>query len=168
MSAQPLTLEQRLERLEDREKIKTLKYQYAFHLDNGYDPDGIAGLFCETGEWIIKGVGGEVRGQAAIRAHCKNLSNGIVWSQHDIFAPRIEFNDRGNRAVAHFNLVCLLTMRSEVAGGKDEAFLLAGHYTDHVVKVQGEWRFQSMTGTIEQSSPWTKGWVEAPFKKESW
>ncbi|EJT85936.1 hypothetical protein PPS11_02898 [Pseudomonas putida S11] len=95
----------------------------------------------------------------------KNLSKDISWSQHDIFAPRIEINEPGDRAVAHFNLVCLLTMRSDVADAKGEAFLLAGNYTDHLVKVNGEWLFQSMTGTIEQSSPWTKGWVEAPFKK---
>ncbi|MCX2890078.1 MULTISPECIES: nuclear transport factor 2 family protein [Pseudomonas] len=168
MSSQPRSIEQRLEQLEDREKIKELKYRYAFHLDNGYDPDSIAALFSEDGEWIIKGVGGDVRGQGAIRAHCKNLSKGILWSQHDIFAPRIEISDQGDRAVAHFNLVCLLTMRTDGADAKGEAFLLAGNYTDHLVKINGAWLFQSMTGTIEQSSPWAKGWVEAPFKKESW
>ena len=168
MSPQHFSLEQRLERLEDREKIKELKFRYAYHLDNGYDPEKIAGLFAEDGEWIIKGVGGDVRGQGAIKEHCKNLSRGISWSQHDIFAPRIELSTEGDRAVAHFNLVCLLTMRNEKAGSEGEAFLLAGNYTDHLVKVNGVWLFQSMTGTIEQSSPWTKGWGEAPFKKESW
>jgi len=168
MSPQHFSLEQRLERLKDREKIKELKFRYAYHLDNGYDPEKIAGLFAEDGEWIIKGVGGEVRGQGAIKEHCKNLSRGISWSQHDIFAPRIELSAEGDRAVAHFNLVCLLTMRNEKADSEGEAFLLAGNYTDHLVKVNGVWLFQSMTGTIEQSSPWTKGWVEAPFKKESW
>lgn len=57
MSPQHRSIEQRLEQLEDREKIKELKYRYAFHLDNGYDPDSIAALFSEDGEWIIKGVG---------------------------------------------------------------------------------------------------------------
>lgn len=84
-------------------------------------------------------VWGDVRGQGAIREHCKNLSKGILWSQHDIFAPRVEISDQGDRAVAHFNLVCLLTMRSDVADAKGEAFLLAGNYTDHLVKVDGEW-----------------------------
>lgn len=168
MSPKHFSLEQRLERLEDREKIKALKFLYAHHLDNGYDPEKIAGLFAEDGEWMIKGVGGDVRGQGAIKEHCKNLSRGISWSQHDIFAPRIELSAEGDRAVAHFNLVCLLTMRNEKGACEGEAFLLAGNYTDHLVKVNGEWLFQSMTGTIEQSSPWTKGWVEAPFKKESW
>lgn len=167
MSQQNFTLEQRLQRLEDREKIKELKFKYAFHLDNGYSPQHIADLFAEDGEWIIKGVGGDVKGRAAIREHCSNLSRQISWSQHDIFSPRIEISEQGDRAIAHFNLVCLLTMRTENAP-QGEAFLLAGNYTDHLIKVGGDWLFQSMTGTIEQSSPWSAGWVEASFKKESW
>jgi hypothetical protein len=160
--------DQRLERLEDVEKIKTIKYRYARHLDDGFDAESIAGLFTEDGEWIIKGVGGEVRGRAAIKLHCENLKNGISWSQHNIFAPRIELNADGDKAVARFNLVCLLTMNSDANSSTSEAFILAGHYEDQLVKVEGQWFFKAMTGVIEQSSPWTQGWVNSPFKKESW
>lgn len=160
--------DQRLERLEDIEKIKAIKYLYARHLDDGFDAESIAGLFTEKGEWIIKGVGGDVRGRAAIKRHCQSLKNGISWSQHNIFAPRVELSAEGDSAVARFNLVCLLTMNGDVNGSSGEAFILAGHYEDQLVKVKGEWFFKAMTGDIEQSSPWTQGWVNSPFKKESW
>jgi hypothetical protein len=158
----------RLQRLEDIESIKFLKYQYARHLDDGYQADPIASLFVEDGEWIIKGVGGEVRGHPAIKAHCANLRASIAWSQHNIFAPHIEINEAGDQASARFNLVCLLTMLPNANTAQSEAFILAGQYEDHLVKRNGQWLFKAMTGTIEQSSPWTQGWVNAPFQKESW
>lgn len=160
--------DQRLERLEDIEKIKAIKYLYARHLDDGFDAESIAGLFTEKGEWIIKGVGGDVRGRAAIKLHCQSLKNGISWSQHNIFAPHVELSAEGDSAVARFNLVCLLTMNGDANGSSGEAFILVGHYEDQLVKVKGEWFFKAMTGDIEQSSPWTQGWVNSPFKKESW
>jgi hypothetical protein len=50
MDLTKLTLEQRLARMESIEEIKQLKARYAHHLDNGYDPQGIASLFAEDGE----------------------------------------------------------------------------------------------------------------------
>ena len=135
--------DQRLERLEDIEKIKAIKYLYARHLDDGFDAESIAGLFTEKGEWIIKGVGGDVRGRAAIKLHCQSLKNGISWSQHNIFAPRVELSAEGDSAVARFNLVCLLTMNGDANGSSGEAFILAGHYEDQLVKVKGEWFFKN-------------------------
>ena len=44
-----MTIESRLERLEDIEEIKQLKAKYCRFCDEGYDPDGIAGLFTEFG-----------------------------------------------------------------------------------------------------------------------
>ncbi|WP_150748160.1 nuclear transport factor 2 family protein, partial [Pseudomonas fluorescens] len=124
MSQNSQSQDQRLERLEDVERIKEIKYLYARHLDDGFDGESIAGLFTEDGEWIIKGVGGEVRGRAGIKLHCENLKNGISWSQHNIFAPRIELNAEGDKAVARSNLVCLLTMNSDAKSSPGEAYIL--------------------------------------------
>lgn len=168
MSNHTLSPEQRLQRLEDVESIKALKYQYARHLDDGYQADPIASLFVEDGEWIIKGVGGEVRGHSAIKAHCANLRASIGWSQHNIFAPEVEINEAGDQATARFNLLCLLTMLAAENTAESEAYVLSGQYEDHLIKREGQWLFKAMTGTIEQSSPWTQGWVKAPFQKESW
>jgi uncharacterized protein (TIGR02246 family) len=166
--SQKFSLEERVQRIEDIEAIKQLKATYARHLDNGYDPDGIASLFTEDGLWVIKGVGGEAKGAAGIKQHCRNLKEGIAWGQHNISSPIVTLSDDGQGAEATFYLVCLLTMAESPQQPEKEAFVLAGKYSDKLVKVGDRWFFAEMTGTIDQSSPWTEGWVKSPFVKESW
>ena len=48
----------RLTRLEDVRAIEQLKYRYAGHCDDSYDPEGIASLFIEDGRWVVDGEGG--------------------------------------------------------------------------------------------------------------
>ncbi len=57
-----MDLEKRIQRLEDTEAIKKLKYTYAKALDDGYDPEQVADLFIEDGLWSISGVGGTAKG----------------------------------------------------------------------------------------------------------
>ncbi|WP_439684447.1 SnoaL-like domain-containing protein [Cupriavidus oxalaticus] len=162
-----LSVEQRVTRLEDIEAIKFLKAKYAEHLDNGYDPDGVASLFMEDGLWEIKGVGGKAKGHAEIKQHCRNLSSGVTWALHNIVSPAIEVDAEGQRATATFYLVCFVSMTSEQSP-QGEAMFIAGKYTDKLVKVRGKWLFEEITGIVQQASPWTEGWVRSPFTKESW
>jgi uncharacterized protein (TIGR02246 family) len=163
-----LSLEERVNRIEDIEAIKQLKATYARHLDDGYNPEGIASLFTEEGLWVIKGVGGEAKGRAGIGQHCRNLKEGIAWGQHNISSPVVTIAPDGKHADATFYLVCLLTMAPSPANPEAEAFVLAGKYSDKLVKIDDQWFFEEITGTIDQSSPWTEGWVKSPFVKESW
>jgi uncharacterized protein (TIGR02246 family) len=168
MMGQEFSLEERVKRIEDIEAIKQLKATYARHLDDGYNPEGIASLFVEDGLWVIKGVGGEAKGRNGIKQHCRNLKEGIVWGQHNISSPVVTLSADGKRAEATFYLVCLLTMAASPTKAEQEAFVLAGKYSDKLVKVGDQWLFEEITGTIDQSSPWTEGWVKSPFVKESW
>ena len=168
MKASELSFEERVVRLEDIESIKQLKATYAKHLDDGYNPEGVASLFVEDGLWVIKGVGGEAKGRDGIKQHCRNLKEGIAWGQHNIFSPIVTIGTDGRHADATFYLVCLLTMTASPTSPEQEAVVLAGKYSDKLVKIEGEWYFEEITGTIDQSSPWTEGWVKSPFVKESW
>lgn len=161
------TIESRVQKLEDMEAIKTLKYTYATILDEGYDPDRVAALFTPDGLWSITGVGGTARGTEAIKAHSRNLGKDIIWGQHNMFAPIITVADDGESAVGTFYLICLLTMRADTPQGR-EAYILAGKYKDKFVKVAGKWLFSELVGHIDQSAPWSDGWVKNPFTKESW
>lgn len=161
------TLEERIARLEDVEAIKRLKYTYATILDEGYDPDRMAALFTADGLWSISGVGGTAKGTEAIKKHSKSLGNDIIWGQHNMFAPIINVANDGQTAEGTFYLICLLTMKSAAPEGK-EAYILAGKYRDTFVKVKGKWLFSELVGHIDQSSPWSDGWVKCPFIKESW
>ena len=161
------TLESRVQKLEDMEAIKALKYTYATILDEGYDPERVAALFTPDGLWSITGVGGTARGTEAIKRHSRNLGQDIIWGQHNMFAPIIELGSDGQSAVGTFYLVCFLTMKANTPEGK-EAYILIGKYKDRFVKVNGKWLFSELVGHIDQSSPWSEGWVKCPFTKESW
>ena len=168
MNSKKLEVEQRLNRLEDIEAIKKLKYSYALYLDEGYDGDKVAGLFVNDGLWSISGVGGTAKGKQNIKEHTNNLGRDIRWGQHNIFAPVIDIAPDGLSAVGQFNLICLLTMATPEDSNKDEAYILSGKYKDKFVKIDGKWYFEELVGSIEQSSPWSEGWVKQPFKKEQW
>jgi hypothetical protein len=163
-----LSLEQRVSRLEDIEAIKYMKAKYAEYLDNGYDPEGVASLFIENGLWEIKGVGGKAKGRGEIKQHCRNLSSGITWALHNIVSPAVEVDADGQRATATFYLVCFVSMAPSEQSPQGEAVFIAGKYKDTLVKVDGKWLFEEITGVVQQASPWTEGWVRSPFVKESW
>lgn len=168
MNNEKLEIEQRLNKLEDLEAIKKLKYTYALSLDEGYDGDKVAELFVTDGLWSISGVGGTAKGKEGIRQHTNNLGRDIKWGQHNIFAPVIEISPDGLSALGKFNLICLLTMVTPEDPNKNEAYILSGKYKDKFVKIDGKWYFEELTGSIEQSSPWSEGWVKQPFTKEQW
>lgn len=163
-----MDLEKRIQRLEDTEAIKKLKYTYAKALDDGYDPEQVADLFIEDGLWSISGVGGTAKGTENIRTHSKNLGSSIKWGQHNMFAPVVEISEDGTTAVGEFYLICLLTMLEPDSETGEEAYILAGKYRDTFVKRNGIWYFETLVGHIDQSAPWSDGWVKNPYVKEEW
>jgi uncharacterized protein (TIGR02246 family) len=168
MEGSKFSTEQRLARLEDIEAIKYLKARYAEYLDNGYDPEGVASLFVDDGLWVIKGVGGEAKGREAIKQHCRNLSANITWALHNIVSPAVDVDEDGCHATATFYLVCFVSMAPSEPSPQGEAVFIAGKYKDKLIKIDGKWYFEEITGVVQQSAPWTDGWVKNPFVKESW
>lgn len=161
-----LTLEERIQKLEDIRACEQLQYQYEYFLDHGYQGEGIASLFTQDGLWEIKGCGGTAQGHEAIKAHASRLGKAIPWGQHNMMAPMVEISEDGQSATGSFCLVCLLTMTDDK--GKDDAYVLVGKYKNKYVKVDGKWYFQELTGLIEKTAPWEKGWVKETITRESW
>ena len=64
-----MDIEARLRRLEDIEAIKQLKALYCKFCDDGYDADGIAGIFTEQGIWDGGKTFGVANGREEIRRH---------------------------------------------------------------------------------------------------
>ena len=102
----------RLTRLEDVRAIEQLKYRYANHCDNHYDPDGIAALFVEDGRWVVDGEGGTMTGHDEIKAHFRALSDKISWALHYMIAPQIDLAEDGQSATGRFYLLCLCTIEN--------------------------------------------------------
>jgi uncharacterized protein (TIGR02246 family) len=157
-------LVRRLERLEDVRAIEQLKYEYAGHCDNSYNPEGIAGLFTDDGRWVVDGEGGTMTGHEEIKAHFRALSEKITWAQHYVIAPQVVLAEDGHTAVGKFYLLCLCTIEAvEDPAGKDAVILTLG-YTDQFVKRDGRWLFQELLGSTHQVSNWDQGWVKQQFR----
>jgi uncharacterized protein (TIGR02246 family) len=154
----------RLGVLEDVRAIEQLKYQYAGYCDNAYDPDGIAGLFVEDGEWVVDGEGATLSGRDAIRAHFAALSEKITWAQHYMIAPKIEVAADGLSATGVFYLLCLCTIEQTEDPSAQDAVILTLNYRDTFVKRDGRWYFKELIGKTHQVSNWDQGWVKQPFR----
>ena len=117
-----MTLEDRIQKLEDIRECEQLQYKYEQYLDSGYIGDGIASLFVKDGLWEIKGCDGTARGWDAIKKHAENLGKAIKWGQHNMMAPMIEVSEDGKSATGKFCLLCLLTMEVD---GVEDAYILS-------------------------------------------
>jgi uncharacterized protein (TIGR02246 family) len=163
-STTTLSVEERLQRLEDVRAIEQLKYRYAGYCDNDYDPEGIAGLFTEDGRWVVDGEGGSMVGHEQIKAHFRALSSKISWALHYMIAPRIEIADDGEHATGYFYLLCLCTIEQSDDPTQKDAVILTVNYTDQFIKRDGQWLFEELLGRTHQVSNWDQGWVKQQFR----
>jgi len=134
--ANGLTLEQRLQRVEDELAIRRVLIDYASTQD-ARDYAGYAALFAREGEWVN---GKTVhKGRAAIQKMLVDLYGapppGFVNgdSFHITFNPEIELN--GDRATVRSRH--LLVLRGP-NGTPTPA--LAGRYEDEFIREDGEWK----------------------------
>lgn len=136
----------RLQRLEDREEIRTLLIKYGRTLD-ARDFKAFSKLFARDGEW--NGGMGAARGPAAIQ---KLMEDTIGSNSGGGFGPRnfhlfdnevIEVH--GDRATAHSKWTFVMQ-------GEDNRpqWVYLGHYNDILVREGGRWKFlqRKVTGAI--------------------
>lgn len=135
--ASRLTVEQRLQRVEDELAIHRIIVDYAATLD-GRDYAAYAALFAPDGEWSGGGSGATHKGRAAIEKMLSMLGPAGAENNanyHLVSNPRIDLD--GDRATATSRY--LFVMR-----GKDgqPTPALAGTYADEFVRIDGEWKIQ--------------------------
>ena len=142
--AEELTLEQRVQRIEDEKAIRRLIMEYAVRLD-ARDFDGYAALFAENGVWqngpTIK------RGRAEIRA----MLDGIYGEQDPGYenteSYRIVHNVvidlDGDRATARSRQLTI--MRGDRGSPTPR---LSGIYDDEFIRENGEWKFLKRVDSV--------------------
>jgi hypothetical protein len=148
-------LEKRVRRLEDIEAIRDLKARYCRYCDDGYDPDGIAGLFVEDGVWD-GGPLGRCEGREAIRKFFRGASRRVSFAIHHVMNPRITVD--GDRATGAWYLFQPCTF---VEG--DRAMWMAARYADEYVRVGGEWKFEKVSVDLSFVTPYDEGWAKTRF-----
>jgi hypothetical protein len=163
MSTTNQTLEARIQRLEDIEAINRLKMTYAKLCEEGYDADGIVGLFAEDDVSWVSDVFGTHIGRDGIHAWFADVDEEIRWALHLMINPVVEVADDGQTATGSFYLLELATMSAPE--GDPDAVIMTGKYKDDFVKVDGEWRFKRIEVNFEQVSNLDQGWVRQQFRQ---
>lgn len=158
-----LSVEERLQRLEDVNEIQRLKSAYTLACDDNYNPDAICALFTDDGLWSMN-VFGHHQGKNEIHAFFSSVSEQIVWSLHTAATPSILISEDGTTATGTWYLVCPCTLARNDDPGQKDAVLITGSYSDAFRKVDGRWYFTEITARIHQISDWDKGWVRQPFR----
>lgn len=144
------TLEQRVQRLEDREAIRNVILDYGKYLD-ARDWDGFVNLFAREGEWI-GGMGGR-QGRDAIKKMMLetvgiNSAGFNTNNLHLLSNDSITVN--GDSATARTKWVFV------VASDENRPQMVyVGHYDDEFVREDGEWKFRRRVayGDIPAADP---------------
>ncbi len=145
-------IDQRLRRIEAEAAIVRLKSQYARFADDGYSPDGLAGLFTEDGVWD----GGDLlRHRPRRECHPPALRAAaparIPWALHYVLNPVIDVSEDGNSATGSWYLwqPCVRQRSSGLVTA-----WLAGTYADEYELTIEGWRFRRVEVRAQ--------WLEQP------
>ncbi|MCB1683417.1 MAG: nuclear transport factor 2 family protein [Pseudomonadales bacterium] len=150
----PMTLEQRIARLEDLEAIRQLKARYCEVCDDDHNPDRIITLFAEDGIWEGRGIG-RAEGHAQLRELFEGFRRSISFSQHMVMNPIIEVT--GDRASGTWYFFGPFTFRQG-----NQAKWQAARYVDDYVKRDGVWKFQHLrVKGPGMSADYQSGWAGA-------
>jgi uncharacterized protein (TIGR02246 family) len=138
------SLEDRLQRLEDRDAIHQIFVDYGRHLDQG-NWDAYAQLFAEDGE-VLLGPMGRASGRSNIQElMTKTLTPGLGTSYHLITSPDVKLE--GDTATAE-------VMWTVVAKGEDgKPFVgMVGRHMDSLVRTPEGWRIKRRAGDLSLPS----------------
>jgi hypothetical protein len=148
-----MSLEERIQALEDAHEIANLKATYINWADGGWnglahDPaNRIPSLFTEDGIWD-GGVYGSFHGRDEIRDFFSGTRERLVFGYHRISVPKIEVD--GDTATGEWHLVCTVsegrTAKDQVLALDDgTAVFFAGMYSDQFVRTPDGWKFNVLS-----------------------
>lgn len=130
------TLAERLDRLEQIEALKQLKYRYCAAVDANYDADAIAAMFTEDGVWD----GGDLgcfSSREAIREGFQEPNMSVLWMTHSVMNPIIELS--GDRARCQW----YMWLPKITDDGPSRSFQ-GGTHIDRCRRIDGQWLFEHM------------------------
>jgi len=141
--------------LVDVERIKQLKHRYCAYCDEQYDPDGIAGLFTDSGVWD-GGPFGRAEGREGIRRFFADVSKQVSFANHYVSNPIIEID--GDSATGRWDLWQPMVMTEGPA-----AVWLVAKYREQYVRSGDTWLFRLLELDIKALSPYEQGFAKQRF-----
>ena len=147
-----VSLEQRLQRLEDIEAIRQLKADYAEACDDDHNPERIAALFLPDAVWHRLGED-PCEGHDQIKAYMRAIreSGRLRNSSHLFMNPHITID--GDSATGHWKLVMVYT--GNVPGGGTQYHRIIGSYDEQYERHAGRWMFRRLEVTVLEADAYS-------------
>ncbi|EJU15012.1 MULTISPECIES: nuclear transport factor 2 family protein [unclassified Sphingomonas] len=158
-------LERKIERLDDIEAIKRLRWRYSRACDDDNNVDLLLPMFTEDAEVVLNPpFSGAHKGHAALEAMYRDNArvNGVRWTTHYYLQPLINVSGDGQTAEASWYLWEPATM--DFPDASNEGVWLAGEYFDRYCKIDGEWKFTRIEINIRLMASYDKGWADGPIR----
>jgi hypothetical protein len=159
MAASEITLEQRIQRLEDVDAVQRLMATYGECVDNSYDLDGMRQILADDLVWTSNAFG-EYQGLEAYLEGQRQISTGVEWAFHQMVPLRVDVD--GDRATGTFYLLMLATFLGD---GVDTRvpIILSARYDNEFSREAAGWKCSRMGVNFHQVSPLTEGWVAKQY-----
>ncbi len=145
-----MKLEEMVQELWDREKIKELTYEYGLAIE-AQDAERMASLFTEDGSVDFSALGrGEIKSREALKEFYRStwplkvkpfFTNHVLHIQGDHATGTCSLENRATRG--------------------DQSLIGAGRLHDEYEKVNGEWKFTSRRVEMFYFVPLSEGWAKA-------
>jgi len=153
-------LERRLERLEDIEAIRRLKWRYGLAADqrSASRPNvaSMVALFTEDAVWECNRYG-RALGREAIRTLLAQAPAGIEWSLHFLQDTNIDIASDRRSARGRWYLLEAARMTNP-KNGKAESVWISGIYDDEFVRTGERWLLSAMKLDIQKIVGETEVW----------
>jgi hypothetical protein len=133
-----MAIEDRVQRLEDRDELKELRYEYARCLDDEAFGEWVD-LFVPDAECDYEGWG-EVSGHDELSAFAEEVDEAFEYTAHLMLHPQISVD--GDRAEGTWYTVIRYAL-SEGRGGWRQ-----GRYHDTYVRTDAGWKFETVSHTF--------------------
>jgi hypothetical protein len=145
------TSDQRLQRLEDIEALRQLKFRYCAYCDGGYDAILLTPLFTDDAIWD-GGPLGYAAGHKAIFDFFANCSKRVPFAIHHVTNPIIEV--AGDVATGEWQL-----WQPTIFAQGERAMWMAARYYDVCRRVDGKWQFAHVKIDLRMLSPYEEGFA---------
>ncbi|MEQ8689739.1 MAG: nuclear transport factor 2 family protein [Pseudomonadales bacterium] len=145
------TLAAKIQRMEDIEAIRTLKYRYCQACDDDHNPAKLRPLFTEDATWEASTMG-PAHGREAIAKLLGDLgqSGTIRNSAHNALNPIITVE--GDTARGEWRLIMLYT--GVYPSGELHYSRIIGWYNETYQRTSEGWQIKSLYCQVEEAAPY--------------
>jgi len=167
LEAQVKTLVDKIETLEEIDKIKELQRIYGYYLD-GLMYDDVIDLFSDNTESLEISSIGIFLGKEGVRKFFTNMKMNSLrkpehargLSLHMMLQPVVHLDPGGKTARGRWQCFMCLNLGTT---GEPNAAWGHGQFENEYVKEDGKWKFKKLRVFIAFQSPYEDGWLKTPF-----